>query len=269
VGLYVQNQLRIDDRWVLLASLRHDRADTDNVTGGVSQEAEADQVSVSGGIMYLADNGLSPYVSYSESFEPQMGIDASGDLYEPLEGEQVEIGVKYAPMWLDGYVSAAAFQIEEKNGLVSGGATQVQLGEKESRGFELEGNVYLTDLWQLTAAYTYMDVEYRNEADGTKSQPPLIPRHMASLWSDYDLRQMLPGLKVGAGVRYNGESEDGDTDVPSFTVFDMMARYDLDQNWRVQLNVNNLTDKEYVASCEYWCYYGESRSVIGSLSYRW
>ena len=32
---------------------------------------------------------------------------------------------------------------------------------------------------------------------------------------------------------------------------------------------NNLTDEEYVASCEYWCYYGESRSIIGSVKYRW
>ena len=269
VGLYLQNQLRVDDRWVLLASLRQDWANTEVVTGGAPQESDDEELTVSAGIMYLADNGLSPYISYSESFEPQVGTDANGDLYEPLHGEQLEAGVKYAPLWMDGYVSAAAFQIEEDNGLVFGGGTQVQLGEQESRGFELEGNVYLTDLWQVTAAYTYMDTEVRNDFANTEARAPLIPRHMASFWTDYDLSQLLPGLKVGGGLRYNGETRDGDTTVPSFTVADLMARYDFDQNWRMQVNVNNVTDKEYIASCEYWCYYGESRSVIGSLSYRW
>lgn len=269
LGLYVQNQLRVDDRWVVLASLRHDWAETEDVTGGNRQRADDEELTVSGGLMYLADNGLSPYISYSESFQAQTGTDADGDLYKPLKGEQLEAGVKYAPLWLDGYLSAAVFDITEENGLVFGGATQVQRGEKESRGFELEGNAYLTELWQVTAAYTYTDTETRDEFNDTEARAPLIPRHMASFWTDYNLRQLLPGLKVGGGVRYNGESKDGDTEVSSFTVADVMARYDIDRNWRVQLNVNNVTDKEYVASCEYWCYYGESRSVTGSVSYRW
>lgn len=269
IGLYVQNQLRVDDRWVILASLRHDWASATDESMFGTQRANDEELTVSGGLMYIADNGVSPYISYSESFQAQTGTDAEGNLYEPLKGEQLEAGVKYAPSWLDGYVSAAAFDIEEKNGLVSGGAAQVQRGEKQSRGFELEGNAYLTGQWQVTAAYTYTDTETRDEFSDTEARAPLIPRHMASLWTDYDLRRLLPGLKLGGGIRYNGESEDGDTEVPSFTVADVMARYDIDQNWRVQLNVNNVTDREYVASCEYWCYYGESRNVTGSVSYRW
>lgn len=47
-----------------------------------------------------------------------------------------------------------------------------------------------------------------------------------------------------------------------------MARYDFDAHWTAQVNVNNLTDEQYVSGCDYYCYYGESRSVIGSLKYR-
>ncbi len=269
IGLYVQNQVRLDDRWVMLTSVRHDWAETENVTDGVRQRADDKEFTVSGGLMYLADNGLSPYISYSESFQPIAGTDASGDLYEPRKGDQLEAGVKYAPDWLDGYLSAAVFEVNEENGLVFGGGSQVQQGEKQSRGLELEGNAYVTERLQLTAAYTYSDTESRDEFNDTESRLPLVPRHMAALWADYDLGLLLPGLKLGGGVRYNGESVDGDTEVPSYTVADFMARYDIDRQWRVQLNVNNVTDEEYVASCEYWCYYGESRSVIGSLSYRW
>lgn len=273
VGAYVQNQLRIDDRWVLLAGVRHDWAETESKTGAnPRQRSDDDQWSLSGGLMYLADNGLSPYISYSESFQPLLATETSGDLYEPLEGQQLEVGVKYAPSWLDGYLSAAAFELTEENSIVTEGQRTVQKGEKESQGFELEGNAYITDQWQVILAYTYTDAEDKEEE--TLNRLPLIPRHMASFWTDYDLAAWVPGLKIGGGVRYNGETVGrtfaGQTvEVDSYTVADIMARYDFDRNWRAQVNVNNVTDKEYVASCDYYCYYGESRSVIGSLSYRW
>jgi len=85
------------------------------------------------------------------------------------------------------------------------------------------------------------------------------------------LEDWVPGLTVGGGARFVGETEDEtyDLQVPSYTVFDIMARYDLSEHWRAQLNVNNVADRKYVASCDFWCYYGESRSVVGSVSYRW
>lgn len=277
IGLYVQNQLRIVDRWVILASARHDWAETEAKTTAAAgtttvEESDDSQWSLSGGLMYLADNGLAPYVSYSESFQPLLATATDDSLYEPLEGKQWEVGVKYAPNWFDGYLSAAAFDLKEKNSLVQDGPRTVQTGEKESQGFELEGNAYLTEDWQVTVAYTYTDAD--DKEDDTLNQLPLIPRHRAAFWTDYDLSTWVPGLKVGGGVRYNGESVghsfSGDTiEVDSFTVADLMARYDFARNWRAQINVNNLTDKEFVASCDFYCYYGESRSVIGSLSYRW
>jgi iron complex outermembrane receptor protein len=47
-----------------------------------------------------------------------------------------------------------------------------------------------------------------------------------------------------------------------------MASYTIKQ-WRFALNINNLTDKTYVASCTYACFYGEPRKVIGTATYRW
>jgi iron complex outermembrane receptor protein len=74
-------------------------------------------------------------------------------------------------------------------------------------------------------------------------------------------------------VRYVGSTVDtsvaDNTEVDSYTLVDAMVGYAFADGWQAQINVNNLTDKEYVASCEYWCYYGESRSVIGSVKYSW
>lgn len=272
LGLYIQDQLRLDDRWILLGGVRYDQAEADNVnrTAGTNERSDDNEFSFSGGAMYLADNGLSPYVSYTESFDPQGRVDREGRLYEPREGRQWEIGVKYAPWDFDGYVTAAVFDIKETNALISSpSGFQVQAGEKRSRGFELESVAYVTPSLKVIAAYTYTDTTVDKSTENRDARASLIPRHMASAWLGYDFSGDLQGLMLGGGVRYVGESVDGDLTVPSYTVFDLVAQYDFARHWRVQLNVNNVADEVYVASCDYWCYYGESRSVIGSLSYRW
>lgn len=271
-GLYAQNQLRIDDRWVLLGGVRYDQADTENrnVTAGTTQRSDDDQVSWSGGAMYLGENGVNPYISYTESFDPLGRVDSDGDLYEPREGRQWEAGVKVAPFGWDGYVTAAVFDLQESNTLInSPSGFQVQEGERTSQGFELEGVGYLTDDLKVTAAYTYTDSRLEDD-----QRAPLIPRHQASTWLDYAFTGgALNGVTLGGGVRYVGSTIDtsvaDNTAVGSYTLVDAMVGYEFADGWQAQLNVNNLTDKEYVASCEYWCYYGESRSVIGSLRYRW
>src|SRR5690554_1182745 len=271
-GIYLQNQLRLDDQWIFLVGARYDKAETDNLANGTKERADDNEVSLSGGVMYLMSNGISPYISYTESFQPTVGTDANGALYKPREGKQLEAGIKYAPDSIDGYLNASVYQIEEKNSLVTNGAFQVQEGERNTDGFELEGVAYLTSSFQLTAAYTYSDSTTRNRAIGTGSvRAALIPRHMASAWFDYVFSQTVPGLKFGAGVRFVGETKDETYgyEVPSYSVVDAMASYDFAQSWRVQLNVSNLADKEYVASCDYWCYYGEARRVTASLNYRW
>ncbi|MHC9035602.1 TonB-dependent siderophore receptor, partial [Cobetia marina] len=266
IGIYVQDQLRIDDKWVLLAGVRYDQAETVNASDAENQDqrSDDDEISWSGGVMYLSDFGLNPYLSYTESFEPISAVDNGGSLYEPREGRQWELGAKYQPAGWDGYVTAAVFDLTEDNTLVTTGGFQVQEGERQSRGFELEMVGYLTDHLKLTSAYTYTDARLEDDV-----RAPLIPRHQASSWLDYAFEHgALEGLRLGAGARYVGESVDGDTTVSDYLLFDAMVGYDFTRELSAQVNVSNLTDKEYVASCSYWCYYGESRSIIGSLSYR-
>ncbi|MGO3770399.1 MAG: TonB-dependent siderophore receptor, partial [Vreelandella alkaliphila] len=248
-GLYAQNQLRIDDRWVLLGGVRYDQADTENtnVSAGTTQRSDDDQVSWSGGAMYLGENGVNPYISYTESFDPLGRVDSDGDLYEPREGRQWEAGVKVAPFGWDGYVTAAVFDLQESNTLInSPSGFQVQEGERTSQGFELEGVGYLTDDLKVTAAYTYTDSRLEDD-----QRAPLIPRHQASTWLDYAFTGgALKGVTLGGGVRYVGSTIDtsvaDNTAVGSYTLVDAMVGYEFADGWQAQLNVNNLTDKEYV-----------------------
>ncbi|WP_240316945.1 TonB-dependent siderophore receptor [Saccharospirillum mangrovi] len=270
IGAYLQNQVRWDDRWLAQGGVRYDWVETENKETSESTSLEAS--SFSGGLMYLSDQGVSPYVSYTESFEPTTSADIDGDLYEPTQGYQLDAGVKVTPFDVDGYLTVSVFKIEEENALVRNGSGQiVQDGStRHATGVEIEGVGYVTDSLQLMASYTYNDA-YTD--DGTdKTGEALIPTHQASVWADYAFSGgVLRGLTLGGGVRFVGETEyeAGDVTVPAYTLFDLMAGYAFADGWQTQVNVKNVTDETYVAACDFWCYYGESRKATASLSYQW
>lgn len=284
-GIYAQHQIRWDDRWLLTGGGRFDYVETHNISKTYDRdEKQYDHaLSLSGSLMYLADNGISPYLAYSESFLMLPGIDPNTKTsYKSREGKLYEAGVKYAPAFLDGYINLALFDLEQSNALVSSGSgQQTQAGEVTSQGVELEGSVQVTDALRLTAAYTYTDAKTNDTGSGDR-RASLIPRHQASFWGNYKVQQgVASGLELGTGVRYIGSSVGigavnadytpiyGSAEVPAHTVWDAMIGYDFAKNWRAQLNVNNLLGETYVASCDYYCYYGEPRSVVGSINYRW
>lgn len=278
-SLYAQYQIKFDQQWIATLGGRFDSVKTENVSQANAQNKSRtdSEFSLDAGVMYLSKVGLSPYVSYAQSFDVLSTIDGTtGELYKPLKGEQAEVGVKYEPSFYNGYINLALFDMTQKNALVTNPTTYVatQTGEVTSQGVEVETTGYLTDSLKLTASYTYTKAETdETSGQGTK-QAALIPEHMASAWLDFDANKVgLDGWKFGSGIRYIGESKDNpkssDLTIPSVTLVDMMASYDITKAWQAQLNVNNLFDKEYISGCDYWCYYGQSRSVVLSANYRW
>jgi iron complex outermembrane recepter protein len=105
--------------------------------------------------------------------------------------------------------------------------------------------------------------------------------NQASLWATYRFAGgELAGLTLGGGVRWVGDQavdELNTLGVPSFTLYDLMARYELGERfptlkkWDVALNVKNLLDTRYVGACDdaLNCYYGPGRNITGTLRARW
>lgn len=280
-GYYIQDQFKYDDRWIFLLGGRYDNARSrdHNQTDGSDLRMDDTKFTKTAGMMYLFDNGVSPYISYAESFLPVVGRDAYGTPYRPQTGKQTEAGVKYSPQDFNGYATAALYQLEQENVLTTDPASpavQVQTGEARARGVELElsGEVYKN--LTLTANYTYNKVETTRSANENEvgKRLPIIPLHSASGWVSYAFSGVFEGLTLGSGVRYVGSSygdavNTPDLKVPAYTLLDAMARYDFNKNWRLQVNASNLTDRGYVSACNYWCYYGEERNLSANLSYRW
>lgn len=280
-GVYLQDQLEYN-RFVLTLGGRYDWLEQEAFNQlSVSTSAQDDhKLSGRAGLAYLFDNGISPYVSYSTSFSPVIGNSFSGDAFSPSEGEQEEIGVKYAPSEVNLAINAALFRIRQTNVLASDPNNpnfQIQRGEVESKGLELEATTSLMAGLNLTAAYTYLDLEI-TAGDNEGNDPSGIPAHQFSIWSDYTVQSgAAEGLGFGAGVRYLGESFGDDTNTfrnDSRILVDASLSYDFGkanpklEGVSAQINAKNLFDKRADSCQAGYCYRDEGRNVIGSLRYR-
>ncbi|EOW6804402.1 ferrichrome porin FhuA [Cronobacter muytjensii] len=287
-GLYVQDQAQWN-KWVMTLGGRYDFAKTSTYTrsSGALAEINDQQFTWRGGINYLFDNGVSPYFSYSESFEPVSGSSAGGKPFDPSRGKQYETGVKYVPKDMPVVLTAAVYQLTKDKNLTADLANpgfSSQGGEIRSRGIELEAKAAVSANVNVTAAYSFTDAEYTHDAVFEGKRPAEVPRNMASLWADYTFHDTaLSGLTIGAGGRYvgntvsyyaYGDNKDKPFNVASYTVADAMVKYDLARlglpGSSVALNVNNLFDREYVSSCykDYACYWGAERQVTATATFR-
>jgi iron complex outermembrane receptor protein len=258
-GLYVQDQVNLTDKWLLTVGVRHDRAG--NETAG-SDTQKSSATSKRAGLMYLSDSGVSPYVSYSESFTP-VANSTQGQVFKPLRGEQWEGGVKYEPVGANLALNAAVYQWKEKNQLKNVTPVLVeQLGSTEAKGAEFEARGQVAGDIELIAQYNYIDLDKQLEA---------IPKHQASIWAKRSFSVAGFQFNGGAGVRHMSEFQDGAAPTTAaVNLVDAMLSWDSPQ-WRVALNVNNLADKTYVATClgRGDCWYGARRNAVLSATYRW
>ncbi len=287
-GLYSQDQMEWN-RWVLTLGGRYDYAMTSALNrNGNTEEKNHDQAFTwRGGLNYVFDNGIAPYFSYSESFIPTAGTTSSGQPFDPSRAKQYEAGVKYVPKDRPIVITGAVYQLTKTKNLTADPDSlqfSVQGGEIRSRGVELEAKAAVNANINLTAAYSYTDAEYTHDTLLKGKTPVQVPKHMASLWSDYTFHETaLSGVTVGAGVRYVGESKglyaSGDDanqnfDVAGYTTVDAALKYDLARfgmpGSSIGVNVNNLFDREYVASCyrDYACYWGAERQIVGTATFR-
>lgn len=274
LGVYASAQLRVGKNWNFNAGIRHDRAKSHGNISGADTSYDVSRNSVNVGAMYISDYGVSPYISYSESFKPVAGVDGYGNTYQPYEAKQTQVGLKLEPSWLDGTLTLAYFDIEEKNALISDASNiQSQSGKRTNKGVELQGDFNITPNTAVKASYTHN--HSRQDITGAQTiRTPLIPKHQASLWISHRFNlQNSNRLTVAAGARYNGSTEDeryypGER-IASHTLLDLMMQYQFNRDWTLQLNARNLTDKTYVSGCDFYCYYGGGRTIDLQLSYQW
>ncbi len=219
-----------------------------------------------GAVFKPAHNG-SVYVTYADSKNPPGGTNfalstqansAAQAGLKPQEGTNIEFGTKWDLLGGDLLATAAVYRSENKNELVSDGATvptYAQVGKRRVQGIELGlvGNI----TQDLSASVGYSNMDSKIIRGAPTQQGGVIvfsPKNTFTSWVTYKLPL---GITVAGGMRYADNSARSSNtaaptsnllSAPSYWVGDAMASYDITKNWQVQLNAYNLFDRKYMAS---------------------
>jgi catecholate siderophore receptor len=254
-SLYIQDEIKLSEELAVVLGARFDSFDidvTDNKTAGDGGSQKDEEITPRAGVIYKPQETISLYASYSQTFLPQSGeqfADLGDEGLDPDEYTNLEAGVKWD--FAQGYsLTAAIFEIEQDIVIPVGDSSATE--QNEITGFEAQFNGQLSDQWSLTAGYSYLDGETE---DGER--PFELPEHMFSVWNHY---QVTEKFGLGLGVIYQDESKikiktkdlaKGPADLPDFFRVDAAAYYQISENLRLQVNIENLLDEEYYPSSHY------------------
>ncbi len=249
-SFYIQDQVDLTDNLILVLGGRHDTFDVtvDDIKNGTSASREDSEFSPRMGLIFKPRDAVSVYYSYSESFAPRSGEQykkltggspGSGETLRPDYFENTELGVKI-DLNSDLSLTAAYFDSEaDKAGYDGSSAEYIVERGLVVDGIELELKGKVNDFLDVTFGYTSMDGK-----NGTKDARE-IPETMYSLWANYEVN---PKLGWAVGVMHQGESliKDGGTQIlPDYTRVDAAVYLMLSDDFRLQLNMENLTDELY------------------------
>ncbi|WP_157982100.1 TonB-dependent siderophore receptor [Oceanicella sp. SM1341] len=276
-GIYSQLRLSPFTDFTLIGGGRltwYDSHVTDNLTG-----TRSDDEDINGhftpylGATYDITEWATLYTSYTEIFQPQTELDASGALLDPREGWQAEVGAKFA--FSNGLnASIAFFNLEDTNRAIADPVTgdYVAQGKVRARGIELEASGEILPGWQVFGGYTWTDTEYLNGESEGQDFSTYTPENMLRVWTKYSFSEgTFKDLSLGAGVTAMSSFSSRGIEAPGYGVVDLMASYELTENVALQLNVNNVFDKKYysrVGSTSVFNFYGAPRNASLTLTTR-
>ncbi|RKG43023.1 MULTISPECIES: TonB-dependent receptor [Acinetobacter] len=295
-SVYLLDSIEFSPQWLLDLGLRWDKFESelkDNTTVATPLKSDTDFFSYQAGLTFKPAPNGSIYASFATSANP-VGIDA-GDGSEstistnikdldPEESRTFEIGTKWDLLDDKLNLTAAIFRTEKQNTRIAlDSNTSTNGGASKVDGIELGLNGNITDKWAVSAGYTYLDSESTKNGvscRGTNctdqtiyngNQMPNVAKNSATLWTTY---QVMPQLTLGAGAiamdKVYGDLANTKY-VNGYVRYDAMARYNVNKNVDLQLNVNNLSDKRYFtkAYASHYATEAEGRSAVLSVNFKY
>jgi iron complex outermembrane receptor protein len=259
-SLYLKDNWHLNQQWILVLGGRYQRFQQRVEQGrGDDYSKTTDRQDSTflpfAGLVYQLNQRVSLYGSYSRSFVPNASDTDSGQAFDPEEGRSHELGLKL-DLARGLSASAALFDIEKSNVVVSNNGVSEAAGKVGSRGLEVDIGGRLAEHWELLGSYAYTDTEILDDPQNQGNQLVNAARNIASLYLTHHLA--LPSeaghWRVGGGARHVGERPGDNANsfwLDSYSVADAFVAWDsrlLGERTRLQLNVRNLFDQQYYPS---------------------
>lgn len=283
LGVYVFDTVKFTDRVQLTAGVRADRYDTqtDGVSAATSNNvttltpyslSQRDTlISWKVGAVFKPVPAGSLYASHGTSSNPPGGSNfalsntagsINGASMQPSETRNSEIGIKWELLQRKLLLTAAAYRTEVENELTQLDPvtnTYSQLGRRQVQGLELSAVGKLSAAWDVNFGLATLDTKIKQGTTGNNSAGAATrwsPELTATLWSSHALNRHW---KVGGGARYVSEQKrvvdpsvntatQNMPSIPAYWVADAMVQYSPDRNTTLRLNLNNLTDEDYIST---------------------
>ena len=257
-ALYVQDQIEFTPQWLAIVGLRYDRFEVDFDDLRASTPANQRALSTNDnlfsprvGLVYKPVDSLSLYASYSMTHLPRSGeqmtsLTPSNQAFDPEELRNYEIGAKWQVA--EGLaLTGAVYDLERTNVIATDPADptrSILIDGQRIKGIEigLAGNI--TEDWSVMGGFAWQD----GEMPGDPRELPQLAEQTASLWNRYDFNEMWG---VGLGAIYRSElypNINNEVLVKSYTRYDAAVFYDVNEYIGLQLNIENIFDKEYFVS---------------------
>lgn len=255
LGVYFQDQIVFNPQFEAVIGARYDKFEIEHkdLAGAGTRITEDDDfVSPRAGLIYKPVEPVSLYVSYSQAYVPRSGeqlnsLTVTSATFDPEKFKNTEVGAKW-DISDEFAFTAAIFKLERTNVAVNTGAATSELVDgQDTKGLELGLNGQVTHAWSIIGGYTYQKAELVDTtsigADGAIA--PNTPRHSFALWNRYDFNETW-GAALGVISRSDMYAAfDNSVKLPGYTRLDAAVFAQLDKNLSLQLNIENLLDKEY------------------------
>lgn len=269
IALYAQNRFSLTDTIAITPGLRVESYDqTRNIKiGSNPSKGKANNTEVMPGVgaTWQIIPEAQVFAGAFKAFSPAMvasAISASG-VDQQLDAERstnYEIGVRGRVQKLS--YEATAFHMDFDNQIVnqalSAGVNQANGGKTANQGVELGLGYEIGSGWSVNGNATYVPVaEFKTSNLGpTGNRIPYSPKLTSNIALNYKLNKlklMLGAYHVSEQFADAANTKEQNSigtlgEIPSYTIFNANAFYDLDKNWSLFGTVRNLTDKKYITS---------------------
>lgn len=260
-AIYVQDQLRLNDQWQVLAGVRYDvfEVSTKNKLLNVQEGVDSRKASPRFGLVWTPLENHSFYASWSKTFSPAggglIGItpNAAGSVNDlsPELTKQKEIGVKSD--WLDDRLSTtlAVYELELYNRRTNDPLDRTIIllsGLQRSRGVELTATGKIVGNWYVRGGVGVQDAKVEKDNNGFEGKRVSdVAKRNASLFITWKPEM---GWYAETGLTLVGDryADSLNTVVlPGYGSWDALVGF-RHKEWDVRAALNNITDKTYYES---------------------
>jgi catecholate siderophore receptor len=148
--------------------------------------------------------------------------------------------------------------------------------DQHVKGVEVGIEGYVTEIWEITANYTHLSDKITKTGDPLSQgkYAPNTPHDAVNLWTTVEPTVVWTIGAGFTGVSHRYADTENSAGVPAYVVFNAMSSYAVNQHFKLQINLNNVTDKLYFTSIYYvgieenHALPAAGRTLIGTASYR-